>query len=151
VEDALRMNAPAFEAHHIKVIRDYTPDLPRINVDRHSLLQILINLLRNAKHALDAGSPAEKKIVVTIGIGAECGIVVRIKDNGVGIARENLTRIFQHGFTTKANGHGFGLHSGANAAREMGGHLNASSEGLGQGAEFTLELPVTKPNAALAA
>lgn len=96
-------------------------------------------------------SAADKKLVVSIGLGAAGSIVIRIKDNGVGIARENLTRIFQLGFTTKPNGHGFGLHSGANAAREMGGRLNANSEGLGKGAEFTLELPVTKSNAAMAA
>ena len=50
-------------------------------------------------------------------------------------------RIFAHGFTTKKDGHGFGLHSGANAAHEMGGSLTAESEGLGRGATFTLELP----------
>ena len=68
-----------------------------------------------------------------------------VRDNGVGIAPENLINIFGHGFTTKKDGHGFGLHSGANAAKEMGGRLSAHSDGLGQGAEFTLELPVAKP------
>jgi two-component system NtrC family sensor kinase len=62
-------------------------------------------------------------------------------DNGVGIAPENLTRIFAFGFTTKKTGHGFGLHSSALAAKEMGGSLNAFSEGLGRGATFVLELP----------
>ena len=61
----------------------------------------------------------------------------------MGIAPDNLTRIFQHGFTTKKDGHGFGLHSGANAAREMGGSLMARSDGLGHGASFDLELPIT--------
>jgi signal transduction histidine kinase len=62
-------------------------------------------------------------------------------DNGVGILPENLTRIFNHGFTTRKDGHGFGLHSGALAAKEMGGSLNVHSDGPGQGAAFTLELP----------
>jgi len=62
----------------------------------------------------------------------------------MGIAPENLARIFSHGFTTKKEGHGFGLHSSANAAAEMGGHLSVMSDGVDQGATFTLELPVLK-------
>jgi signal transduction histidine kinase len=70
-------------------------------------------------------------------------IKISVTDNGVGISQDNLTRIFNHGFTTKKDGHGFGLHSGALAAREMGGSLNVHSDGSGQGATFTLELPVS--------
>jgi signal transduction histidine kinase len=70
-------------------------------------------------------------------------VSITVADNGVGIAPGNLTRIFNHGFTTKKDGHGFGLHSGANAAKEMGGTLTARSEGLGKGAELTLELPAS--------
>jgi signal transduction histidine kinase len=66
-------------------------------------------------------------------------------DNGVGIPAENLTRIIAHGFTTRKNGHGFGLHCGALAAREMGGALTAQSEGPGRGATFVLELPLQPP------
>ena len=71
-------------------------------------------------------------------------VQVSVTDNGIGIAGENLTRIFSHGFTTKRDGHGFGLHSGALAAREMGGSLTAHSDGPGKGASFTLELPISK-------
>jgi two-component system NtrC family sensor kinase len=63
----------------------------------------------------------------------------------VGIAPENLTRIFSHGFTTRTDGHGFGLHSAALAAQQMGGRLTAQSDGPGRGATFTLELPVAAP------
>ena len=69
-------------------------------------------------------------------------IKIAVIDNGIGIPPENLTRIFNHGFTTRKDGHGFGLHSGALAAREMGGSLTAHSDGPGQGATFTLELPL---------
>ena len=72
-------------------------------------------------------------------------LMVRVEDNGVGIPPENLTRIFSHGFTTRPNGHGFGLHLGALNAREMGGSLSAASEGIGRGASFTLILPVQAP------
>jgi two-component system NtrC family sensor kinase len=67
-------------------------------------------------------------------------VKVVVRDNGIGIPPENLTKIFNHGFTTKKDGHGFGLHSGANAAKEMGGNLTGHSDGPGKGAEFTLEL-----------
>ncbi len=79
---------------------------------------------------------------LVVRVGTRPGIVkITIADNGVGISPEHLTKIFNHGFTTKKGGHGFGLHSGANAAKEMGGRLTASSGGSGKGAEFTLELP----------
>jgi two-component system, NtrC family, sensor kinase len=67
---------------------------------------------------------------------------ITVKDNGEGIAAENMTRIFTHGFTTKKDGHGFGLHGAAIAAREMEGSLTAASDGPGRGATFTLILPL---------
>jgi len=142
VEDALRMNAAAFERHGIEVVREFSEDLPLVHLDRHKALQILINLLRNAKYAMDAGEPPHKRLVVRITKPSSDLARITIADNGVGIAPEHLTRIFNHGFTTKADGHGFGLHSGANAGREMGGSLTAQSEGPGKGAEFNLDLPV---------
>jgi signal transduction histidine kinase len=144
LEDALRMNAAAFDRHRVQVIREYDANLPRVNVDRHKVLQILINLIRNAKYAMDAGNPNDKRFVARIELGADGMVAIRLRDNGVGISPENIVKIFGHGFTTKKDGHGFGLHSGANAAKEMGGRLSARSDGLGRGAEFTLELPVTK-------
>jgi signal transduction histidine kinase len=72
---------------------------------------------------------------------AEGNVAITVRDNGIGIAPENLTRIFGHGFTTKKDGHGFGLHSGALAAKQMNGSLSVHSDGLGKGASFTLELP----------
>jgi PAS domain S-box-containing protein len=143
VEDALRMNAAAFDRHRIEVVREFADDPPPVRVDRHKVLQILINLLRNAKYAMDAQSGPVKRLVVRVGMASPDRVKITIGDNGVGIAPDHLTRIFNHGFTTKKDGHGFGLHSGANAAKEMGGTLTAHSDGLGQGAEFTLELPAT--------
>jgi PAS domain S-box-containing protein len=128
VEDALRMNAAAFDRHGVNVDREVEPNTPSVCVDRHKVLQILVNVFRNAKYAMDELDPPVKIVVA---------------DNGIGIPAENLTKIFNHGFTTRDFGHGFGLHSGANAAKEMGGTLTAQSEGPGKGAEFTLELPTT--------
>jgi signal transduction histidine kinase len=83
----------------------------------------------------------DKQMTVRVANG-EGRIKIAISDNGVGIPAENLLRIFNHGFTTRKDGHGFGLHSGALAARELGGSLSVRSGGLGEGATFTLELPV---------
>jgi signal transduction histidine kinase len=85
--------------------------------------------------------------MVGIGMNGHDCVKVTVADNGIGIPPENLTRIFSHGFTTRKGGHGFGLHSGANAAKEMGGQLTAHSDGLGTGATFTLELPMTSQRA----
>jgi len=141
VEDAIQMNAAAFERHHVRLVRDYAT-VPNVRVDKHKVLQILVNLLRNAKYAMD--STEERRLHVTIRRTDEGAVRLIMRDTGCGIAPENLTRIFSHGFTTKKDGHGFGLHSGANAAKEMGGILSAESEGPGRGATFTLDLPVSE-------
>jgi signal transduction histidine kinase len=88
---------------------------------------------------------AEKAVTVRIKRAGAEGVRIEIADNGVGIPAENLTRIFSHGFTTRKHGHGFGLHSAALAAREMGGTLTVQSEGVGKGATFVLELPFNPP------
>jgi len=139
VEDSLRMTEGSLANHGVLVIRDFS-EVPMITVEKHKALQILVNLIRNAKHACNDSERADKQITLRISAGHD-GVCVAVTDNGVGILPENLTRIFAHGFTTKKEGHGFGLHSGALAAREMGGSLTVLSAGAGKGATFTLELP----------
>ncbi len=139
VEDAIRMNAGGLDRHHITIVRDLGPVQPLL-LDKHKILQILINLLRNAKHACEDSDRSDKEIRVIIRDNGD-RVAISVADNGVGIPSENLTRIFNHGFTTRAEGHGFGLHSGALAARDLGGQLTVASAGPGQGAVFTLEIP----------
>jgi signal transduction histidine kinase len=83
----------------------------------------------------------KKRVIIHVGLASPDQLKITVRDIGIGIPEENLTKVFNHGFTTKKGGHGFGLHSGANAAREMGGSLTAHSDGPGKGAEFTLLLP----------
>lgn len=147
VEDALQMNAAALARHGILVIRDFH-EVPVVSVDKHKILQILVNLIRNAKYAIDAAARRDKRLSVSIKVNERQMIEIMVSDNGIGIAPENLTRIFSHGFTTKRDGHGFGLHSGALAAKEMGGSLSSFSEGVGKGATFVLQLPVNAQKAA---
>ena len=140
VEDALRINEVALGRHGIRVTRQFDP-VPSVAVDKHKVLQILINLIRNAKQAIEDNNRDDKELTLSITKQTNGHVAIAVKDSGVGIAPENLTRIFSHGFTTKHSGHGFGLHSAANAAREMGGQLTVQSDGSGQGATFVLDLP----------
>jgi signal transduction histidine kinase len=142
VEDAVRMNIGSIERHHVKLIREYA-EVPPILVEKHKVLQILVNVIRNAKYACDNSGREDKQITLRIANGDNT-VKISVADNGVGIPAENMTRIFNLGFTTKKNGHGFGLHSGALAAKELGGKLVAFSEGPDRGAIFTLELPIQK-------
>lgn len=139
VEDALRVNASSLDRHDVELVRDFQVK-PVISTDKHKVMQILVNLVRNAKQACDETGRTDKRIIVRVA-DAPRGVRISVADNGVGIPEANLVRVFNHGFTTKPGGHGFGLHSGALAATELGGSLTVESEGPGHGATFTLELP----------
>jgi C4-dicarboxylate-specific signal transduction histidine kinase len=150
VDDAIKINSTSLNRHRITVVQAFE-EVPRVLVDKHLVLQILVNLLRNAKQAIESSGREERRVVVKIqGNGGEF-VKITVQDSGSGIAPENLTRIFSHGFTTKKDGHGFGLHSSALAATGMGGALSAHSDGPGTGAVFTLDLPVARVASAAAA
>jgi nitrogen fixation/metabolism regulation signal transduction histidine kinase len=144
IEDAIHINAAGFTRHELSLIRDIQDDRA-VLTDRHKVLQILVNLLGNAKYAV-SHVPGEKQVIIRVTRDEKDTVHIAVMDNGTGIPPENLTRIFQHGFTTRKDGHGFGLHSGALAARELGGRLTATSPGPGQGATFILELPPSAPD-----
>jgi PAS domain S-box-containing protein len=139
VEDSLRLNAGAFVRHGVTLRREFN-EVPPITVDKHKVLQILVNLVRNAKYACDESGRSDKLLTLRIE-KAPAGVRICVIDNGVGIPAENMSRLFTHGFTTRVDGHGFGLHSGALAAQELGGSLRVVSDGPGLGATFILELP----------
>ncbi|MBT2298711.1 DAHL domain-containing protein [Pseudomonas fluorescens] len=141
LEDALRMNSGALTRHHVTVLKEYG-DVPRIMGDKHRLLLILINLISNAKYAMAGVSNHARNMTLKATVINDETLQISVKDEGEGIPAENMTRIFAHGFTTRKEGHGFGLHSCALAAIEMNGHLTAHSEGPGTGATFVLQLPL---------
>ena len=119
-----------------------------VAVDPDKLLQILVNLIENAREAV-AGNPPDERLVRISAVGGDAdAVVIAVKDNGMGIDPTNLDRMFQHGFTTKPEGHGFGLHRSFNLAQEMGGHLSVHGDGLGSGAEFRINLPLRQRKAA---
>lgn len=143
MEDALRMNTGALARHSVRVVRAFQP-VPCVLAEKGKVLQILVNLIRNAKYATDEGRRTDKVITLRVETTPEQRVRLIVEDNGVGITAENLTHIFTHGFTTRARGHGFGLHSSLKAAQDMKGSLTGFSNGAGQGARFTLELPVAE-------
>ena len=140
LDTALKISTAELDQHRIDVVKNYS-SLPRLQTDKRKILQILINLISNAKHAVISGPASAKKIILSTEFGDNV-IVLRIRDFGIGISADNLDKVFQHGFTTKVDGHGFGLHSAALAAKELGGTLTVHSDGQGQGAEFVLRLPM---------
>ena len=141
MEDVLGITLPGMERHGV-ALHVESEDLPPITTDRHKVLQILLNLMRNAKDALKESGNPDRQIAIRMRRVGENRIAIRVADNGIGIPPANLVRVFSHGFTTKKDGHGFGLHSGALAAKQLGGSLTVESEGINAGAKFTLELPV---------
>ena len=133
------MQGSALARHHVTVLRQFAP-LPALPLDRARILQVLVNLISNAKFAM--GDLASGELTLRVEMAGEARLRFAVQDQGEGIPPDNLTRMFAHGFTTRKGGHGFGLHGSALAAREMGGTLTAASDGPGRGATFTLEVPV---------
>jgi signal transduction histidine kinase len=141
IDDALRMSTGSSASQQMTVVKEIA-DLPLLSLDRHRVLLILVNLIRNARQAFEG--VVDRNPCVTFGASLTDGPTLRltVADNGKGIAPEHMGRLFSHGFTTRKDGHGFGLHSCALAAQEMGGSLTVRSDGVGQGASFILDIPV---------
>ncbi len=145
VDDSINLNMISLERHQVEIIRDYA-DLPAAMLDRHKLMQVLVNLIANAKDAVkDCPNPIKRITLRVRGTATETRF--EVEDTGSGVAPEHLPKIFTHGFTTKATGHGFGLHYSANAMKEMGGAIQLTSDGPGKGAKIVLTLPIVQQSA----
>ena len=141
-ENAIAFCAESLTRHHVEVIRAFEP-IGAAALDKHRILQVLVNLLTNAVHAVKASEHSDRQITVRLRRQPrEDGVHIgfQVEDNGIGIPPENMEKIFAFGFTTRSDGQGVGLHSAANLASEMGGTLGAASDGLGCGARFELSL-----------
>lgn len=112
-----------------------------ILIDIVKIMQVMVNLLRNAKEALMESTTAKKTLIIKTELIDNDMILIEISDNGIGISSQNINKIFNYGFTTKQSGHGFGLHASALSINELGGDIQVKSEGLGKGATFCLTLP----------
>ncbi|MBC3364864.1 HAMP domain-containing sensor histidine kinase [Pseudomonas sp. SWRI154] len=142
VEDVVRISGVSLVRHKVTLVQELN-DIPMMSLDKHKVLQILVNLINNAKQALVSVTDRASHITLRLKAVDDTRVRIEVEDNGEGISAENLTRVFEHGFTTRPDGHGFGLHSCILAAHEMGGDLTVQSAGPGEGALFALELPIT--------
>jgi signal transduction histidine kinase len=141
LENAFQVNAPSMKNHGIEIVRSFE-STPTCRLDQNRFMQIIINLLGNARDALKESNNTPKTITVELKKKGDNRIFIEVTDNGPGISRENINKVFELGFTTKEKGRGFGLHIAAIHAMEMGGKLTAYSAGPGKGASFILELPL---------
>ena len=142
VTNSITVSKGTLTNHNIGISTEIQEQLPTLVSDKHKILQILINLIKNAKDAIIENETVDPQIKIVVR-SCDKDVEFVVMDNGIGIAEDRIHRIFQHGFTTKNTGHGFGLHSSANAATELGGLLTVSSPGSGQGAAFKLRIPAT--------
>jgi len=140
VNDAININISSINNYNINLSKYYDTDI-ELSVDKHKLIQILVNLISNAKHAVVNGGKADKDIIIGTRIN-DNDIVFCIEDNGIGINKVDLSRVFEFGFKKRIGGHGYGLHHSAIVAKELGGKLIAESDGLNSGAKFTLTIPI---------
>ena len=164
LEDALRMNLGSLARRDVSVIKHW-PNVPKAQLDKHLILQIIVNLVGNAIQAMESVTDRPRRLTIraekfpvprtnaatatdpSVSVDPTVAALIRVEveDNGEGITPENLARLFTHGFTTRKEGHGFGLHSCALAAKAMAATIRAHSDGPGKGARFTLDLPFKAP------
>ncbi|WP_224243822.1 trifunctional serine/threonine-protein kinase/ATP-binding protein/sensor histidine kinase [Hyalangium gracile] len=140
VEDALSIQMPALQRHGVAVTRELKV-LSKVRLDKHRVLQILINLISNARNAMNEMPESRRQLHVRLDVKGDTARI-QVVDTGMGIAPEHRERLFSQGFTTREDGQGLGLHSSALAAKTLGGRLTLESEGPGKGAVATLELPL---------
>ena len=144
IEDALKIERNSLNKNFIYVSTNLN-QLPDCEVHKSKLLQVITNLLKNAKEAtLENKNIEQRKISIESSKLDSHFAYIRIKDNGIGISEEDISKVFQHGFTTKEAGHGFGLHASIVAMKEMKGNITAESEGINQGTTFTVTVPLSK-------
>ena len=147
IQEAIAVNDSPQSNHQITIRPHIQEDLPDIESDRRKILHILANLLDNAMDSLVESANPDPRIDIYVR-AAENEVLIEVSDNGVGIPNGLLSTIFQHGFSTQVDNHGFGLHCSANAAAELRGSLIAISEGTGHGATFRLALPIRQSKSA---
>lgn len=150
IEQSLALEGDVLRDRDIQIERHFA-DMPPLMLPKNLMLQVLVNLVSNARHAVSAVGVKERRIMLYITQPQPGSVMIAVQDTGCGISRPNLQRIFTHGFTTRKEGNGFGLHHAALLVEEMGGTLKALSEGEGQGASFILEFPARFAPPALAA
>jgi PAS domain S-box-containing protein len=151
VNSSLSLFGRQFEKDGIRVETDLPEDLPALRADRSRLRQIVLNMVSNAHHSLKSKQGGQSAKLLRIGArrverGGREFVRVEFYDSGVGIAREDLGRVFDPFFTTRrdSGGTGLGLSISFGIVRDHGGTITAESE-RGEYARFVVELPAAGP------
>jgi signal transduction histidine kinase len=147
VQEAISSYAPLLEECNVELTRDFL-DCPKVRIDKHQVLQVLENLIRNAVQALKDGNSSQKCLSISISQNDDRLAQIAVTDNGIGIEPGNFQKLFRQEFTYKKDGHGVGLHCGALAVKQMGGELRGHSDGINKGATFVMILPINEACAA---
>ncbi|MDR4493944.1 MAG: sensor histidine kinase [Nitrospirales bacterium] len=146
VAQAIELSFEPRDCSWVTIRREFC-QVPRVLVDKHQVLQILVNLFRNAKQAMQQYVQPMHTFTLSIRRQAAAPhhkVEVIVQDTGVGIAPEHVNRMFTRGFTTKKEGNGIGLHSSARTLEKLGGSLSVFSAGTGLGATFTMVVPIAE-------
>jgi two-component system, NtrC family, sensor kinase len=147
VDEVLEIMAYDLRTSNVTIAREFAPDVPRVMADPHQLQQVFVNILGNARQAMETFQ-RDGRIVIRVTV-TEGVVGIEFQDNGPGIKPEHLARIFDPFFTTKpvGKGTGLGLSLCYGIIQEHGGRISARSD-PGQGATFAIELPVAPAGAA---
>lgn len=145
VEELLLMAFAAEEVEDVTISNEIEESIV-IETSKNKFIEIVVNLVRNALDSLAESQVVQPHIRFSASSLGDERVTIQVEDNGMGIKEEDALSIFQHGFTTKKEGNGFGLHSCATKAEEMGGSLNFLSDGENAGALFILCLPCRRLN-----
>jgi DNA-binding LacI/PurR family transcriptional regulator/signal transduction histidine kinase len=140
VRAALEIQRPHLERHGVQV-RQQLARVPPLVAPRSRLVHVIVNLLKNAAEAMRETPPGQRRITLRAGLREDGRVALEVRDTGPGILADQLPRIFSYGFTTKPDGHGFGLHTCAAYLKQMGGEIAVRSDGPDPGAAFTVVLP----------
>ncbi|MBM4088222.1 MAG: histidine kinase, partial [Planctomycetes bacterium] len=144
LDEVLRLNEEPLRAAEVQVAIEMPP-LPELQLNKSKMSQVLVNLVRNAVQSMQGQSSDARRLTIAVRAVEDGGVEIEVRDTGVGFDDDVRSKLFTHGFTTKPEGNGFGLHYCANAVREAGGYITAQSPGPGQGATFRIGLPHVIP------
>jgi len=147
IEDAISMQSESIHKRHIEIIKEIN-NIPYIKIQESKLLQILVNLIKNAYESIDLNPQSSKQVTIKAYVDDSINnqVIVKIKDTGSGFSSGADKQFFDFGYTSKSEGTGFGLHFCKSFLNSIGGDITAYSEGEGSGSEFTLYLPLLSEN-----
>ena len=143
IQSAIQITTESFRESRIKLNQSFDKINPVV-LDKEKLLQVLVNLLSNARNAIDKAKSNQREVSINLRAEGCHEFKITVMDTGIGIAAADIEGIFSQGFLTR-NTHrryGSGLHHNAQVIQEMGGTLTATSGGKNQGASFQISLPI---------